>query len=317
MARDPSQWISDFGDTAALMLTVASPASPALELELRARGVRDAIERQRRGAESGRVERALLLSHLGLARAGRAAVHAVRRRCSGRGSGGTSVPLSIGSCSGLDFATTRSDAQIREFGRRFIERRLQVHDFHPDAWGPVLVRDPASTKDRLAEVATDRYSYRQLDDFTDLIQRTLQRVPVVAKVQRVAVLPEQIYMDYSHERLAAFDLQASKIKDVLSARNMTAPGGIVETGTKNVRIDATAEFKSLQEIGDVLIGASPKGVPVYLRDMVQISRGYQTPTRYLNYLTSRDDSADGAATARSRSPCRCDRASRSCTSARP
>src|SRR6185369_3040680 len=50
----PVTWISDFGDTAALMLTVASPAIPDVELDLRARGVRDAIEKQRAGNGSGR-----------------------------------------------------------------------------------------------------------------------------------------------------------------------------------------------------------------------------------------------------------------------
>ena len=69
---------------------------------------------------------------------------------------------------------------------------------------------------------------------------------------------------------------------------MTAPGGIVETETKNIRIDATGDFTTTQEIGDMLVGASPDGVPVHLRDLVDISRGYQTPPRYLNYLTSRD-----------------------------
>src|ERR1700751_5069008 len=51
----PVTWISDFGDTAALMLTVASPAIPDVELDLRARGVRDVIEKQREGNASGRV----------------------------------------------------------------------------------------------------------------------------------------------------------------------------------------------------------------------------------------------------------------------
>ena len=74
-------------------------------------------------------------------------------------------------------------------------------------------------------MASDRYSYRQLDDYTDLIQRTLQRLPIVAKVQRAGVLPEQIYLEYSAQRVASFGLQPSKIKDVLSARNITAPGG--------------------------------------------------------------------------------------------
>ena len=42
----------------------------------------------------------------------------------------------------------------------------------------------------LAAAPGDKYSYRQLDDFTDLIQRSLQRVPEVAKVQRVGVRRE-------------------------------------------------------------------------------------------------------------------------------
>src|SRR4030095_7414280 len=87
-------------------------------------------------------------------------------------------PLSVGSGSGLDFATPRSDAELRAYGQQFVDERLLAHDFHPDSWGPIIVRDPQSARERIAEVASDRYSYRQLDDFTDLMQRTLQRVPL-------------------------------------------------------------------------------------------------------------------------------------------
>ena len=83
-------------------------------------------------------------------------------------------------------------------------------------------------------------------------------------------------------------MQPGKIKDILAARNITAPGGQVQTQSRNVLIDPTGEFKSTKEIGNVLVATSATGVPVYLRDLVDISRGYQTPTRYLNYMTSRD-----------------------------
>ena len=287
----PIEWISDFGDTAALMLTVASPSVPRVELELRARGVHEAIEQARGGITSGRVSLLYCypasVSPALIERPFTIFAEQARRE----GVAQDIRSLSVGSCSGIDVATTKSDAELRAYAQQFVDTRLQVSDFHPDVWGPIVIRDPQATRDRLAEVASGRYSYRQLDDYTDLIQRTLQRVPLVAKVQRAGVLPEQIYLDYSHDRLAAFDLQVSKIKDVLSARNVTAPGGIVETQTKNVRIDATAEFKNTQEIGDVLVGASSSGVPVHLGDLVEISRGYETPKRYVNYLTSRD--ADG------------------------
>ncbi len=38
----------------------------------------------------------------------------------------------------------------------------------------------------------------------------------------------------------------------------------------------------------MLLASSPTGAPLYLRDLVDISRGYQTPTRYLNYMVSRE-----------------------------
>src|SRR6185369_12974779 len=50
----PITWISDFGDTAALMLTVASPPVPNIEVTLRAGGVREAIEKARQGHTDGR-----------------------------------------------------------------------------------------------------------------------------------------------------------------------------------------------------------------------------------------------------------------------
>jgi len=84
----------------------------------------------------------------------------------------------------------------RLYGQQFVQKRLQQCDFHPDTWGP--------HHHSRCTVASDRYSYRQLDDFTDLIQRSLQRVPPVAKVTRAGVLPEEIYLEYSQERLASY-----------------------------------------------------------------------------------------------------------------
>ena len=285
----PIQWISDFGDTAALMLTVASPSTPDLELELRARGVRAAIEKTRLAGETGRVS-LLYCYPSALAPASVARPFSMLAEAAQRAGMASEIrPLIAGNCTGLDFATHRTDQELRIFGKRFVEERLQEYDIHPDAWGPIVIWDPKTTKENISAVASDRYTYRQLDDFTDLIQRTLQRVPLVSKVERKGVLGEAFYLQYSQERLAAYDLQPYKIKDLLNARNVTAPGGVVETGSRNILIDPTAEFKNTQEIGNVLVATSQKGTPVYLRDLVDISRDYQTPRRYLNYMISKDE----------------------------
>ena len=284
----PITWISDFGDTAALMLTVGSPPVPPIEIELRARGVRQAIENSRQGDSKGRATVIYCYPPSVSSSVIEQPFRIFAEQAQRDGFAQNVAFLSVAGCAGIDFATQKSDEELRAYGREFVEKRLQEYEFHPDAWGPIIIRDPESTGQRIAEEASDRYSYRQLDDYTDLIQRTLQRLPIVAKVQRAGVLPEQIYLEYSPQRVASFGLQPSKIKDVLSARNVTAPGGILETQARNVRIDATSEFRNVQEIGNVLVGASSTGVPVYLRDLLNVSRAYQSPARYLNYMTYRD-----------------------------
>src|SRR6202012_1892568 len=124
----------------------------------------------------------------------------------------------------------------------------------------------------------------------DLIGRTVQGAPEVAKVERKGVLPEQIYLDYSQDRLASYGYTPSNLKDILGARNSTLPGGQLEVGPQSIMIDPSGKFTAPGQIGDVIIGSSSSAAqsPVYLRDLVDISRGYQSPPRYLNYLTWAD-----------------------------
>ena len=108
-------------------------------------------------------------------------------------------------------------------------------------------------------------------------------------MSRSGVLAEQIYLDYSQQRLAQYGYDPSKLKDVLGAQNITLPAGELEVGPKNLTINPSGLFGSAQDIGDVIIGVSSSNSPVYLRDLVDISRAYQSPPSFLNYLNWRDD----------------------------
>ena len=286
----PIQFNSDFGDTAALMLTVASPPSTDVDISLRARSIRSAIEKSRAAeplkARANRVSvvYAFPLSvSAALVRESFAAIMQVAaqskmisdvRYFEGNG------------FVGADLNTSLSDEELRTLRDRLMQEKLHRSEVHPDAWPAVLIRDPQETEAKLAAVAGDRYSYRDLDNYTDLIGRTLQGAPEVAKIERKGVLPEQIYLDYSQERLAEYGLTPSNLKDILGARNITLPGGTLEVGPKNINIDPSGKFTSADQIGNVIVGSSSSGQsPVYLRDLVDISRGYQSPATYLNYLT--------------------------------
>ena len=111
------------------------------------------------------------------------------------------------------------------------------------SWPALLIRDPEDTESKLAAVAGDQYSYRELDDFTDLIAGR-SGAPEVAKIDRKGVLPEQIYLDYSQQRLAEYGMKPANLKDILGARNITLPAGQLEVGPQNVLIDPSGKFQN-------------------------------------------------------------------------
>jgi multidrug efflux pump subunit AcrB len=290
----PIQFMKDFGDTAALMLTVASPKVTEVEVGLRSRSVQHAIEAARRDArgEFAAPRATLVMSfpqsmNLDVVRS---SVDLSTRWTRERGFARDIRVLEGPGFLGLDFWTRMTDAEIQEAADRFVRERLQASDFHPDHWDPVVVRDPSDTAAKLAGVAAAKYSYRQLDDFTDLIEKTIKTVPQVSKVTRTGLLQEQVYLMYSQERLASYGITPGALPQVLEARNITLPGGILESQGKNLAIDPSGEFKNEREIGDVLLGASESGLPFYLRDLVDITRGYESPARFVNYYTARDAS---------------------------
>ncbi len=290
----PIEFVKDFGDTAALMLTVASPKVDAVELSLRSRAIRAAIAAARDTvAPADRAARASLIvafpASLSTA-IGERHRDLVVRVLTDDGLIRNAVPLAGPGYVGADFTTAADDATLAAALQRVMVERLVPGEYHPDIWSPALIRDPATTEAALSSVAGDRYTYRELDLYTDLIKRTLQTVPQVSKVVRAGLLPEQIFLEYSQERLTTAGVPLTRLAEVLNARNISVPGGMLDIAGTSLLIDPSGEFKSAEEIGDVIVGTSPSGRPVYLRDGVEISRGYQTPPRYLNYYLSRDQS---------------------------
>jgi multidrug efflux pump subunit AcrB len=287
----PINFIKDFGDTAALMLTVASPKTDDEEIGLRAKSVQSAIETERaRTANPSDPSRFTLVFTVAGSvdpRMLRTPIEMFQAYVNEQGFASDLHIINGDRFIGFDGVSNKSDEELLAYTQQFVSEKLQSSEFHPDAWPPFVVRNPQETLAKLNAVAGDKYTYRQMDDFTDLIEKTLKTIPQVSKVQRNGNLDETVYLVYSQERLASYGIKPSNLENVLKGRNITTPGGQVNVQGKNVNLDPTGEFKSEREIGDVLVPAG-NGHTVYLRDLAHIVRSYETPARYLNYFNSRD-----------------------------
>jgi len=292
----PINFLKDYGDTAALMLTVASPKVSGVEIALRARELEKAINGARPRAKPG--PRVTLVFGFPISISSRLVDPAIDQFAKYAEKSGLARDVRLIEGPGfvaVDSATAGSDAQIIAFLDRFIRERLRASEVHPDVWDPVLIRDPAQTAAALAKNPGDRYSYREMDNFTKLIERTLlgvtvalDKTPIVTKVSRSGVLDEQIFLEYSQERLASYGGNVNKLPDILKARNISVPGGVLEVEGKEVTVEPSGEFKSEKEIGGVMMVATAQEVPVYLRDVVEVVRGYESPPRFLNFFNWRD-----------------------------
>lgn len=287
----PVQFNSGFSDTAALVLELVSPKESEVELSLRARDIRSAIKQLRTNAgydkDAGRVTLVVAfprkVNPQAVARTLDLFVsylqsHDPQRDVRPlRGAGFAAVDMTV--------ATDLDDAAIISQARTFLINRLGLHQFHPDAWPLVVIRDPVDTLQQITRAGGDKYSYRELDDMSELIVRNMLNVSQVSKASRSGVLPEQVSLGYSQEQLAAYALQPAQIQDALNARNIPFSGGATQIKGINLDIEPTGEFTSEEQIGSVMVTRDESGSPVYLRSLVDMQRGYQYPPRFLGYYS--------------------------------
>ncbi len=287
------QFQSDFGDTAALMLTVASPPVDDLEVEIRSRSVEDAIRSVRAATRPSQLQPVSIIYTfpLSLSETGMTQTAEGFRRVAERDGVLEQARLVAGrGFIGVDGVTKYDDKALGEYLEQYTSKNFQLSDIAPDVSARVIIRGLQETRSKLATAAGFKYTYAQLDLYTDFIGRALMGVPQTSRVDRRGVLPQAVYLTYSQERLASYGLQVTDLSRVLNARNITLPGGSIEAGARKIQIDPSGQFEDAASIGNVIVGMSNAGAPMYLRDLAQISRAYQSPPNYLNFYSWVDKS---------------------------
>jgi multidrug efflux pump len=291
----PINYQRDFGDTATLMLTVASPRSAGPEIDFRAVKVREAIESVRREAHGPRASLVFCLPPRETFRLARLGASQFVEYLKTLDASLDPRLVDGAGCIGVDMSGTRSDQEIATLFGNALRDRYPQNLWDPDTWPPFIVRDLADVRQKLASVAGEKYSYRELDEFTDIMEKALLATgrkdvdaPLVAKVTRSGVLSEKVYLLYSQERLSAHGFRPGSITSTLRDRNLTAGGGEFDADGKRVLVKPSGEFASEREIGDVSLGNTAYGTPLYLRDVADIIRSYENPPRFLNFHSWRD-----------------------------
>ncbi|HEU5236111.1 MAG TPA: efflux RND transporter permease subunit, partial [Pyrinomonadaceae bacterium] len=138
----PITFQSDFGDTAALMLTVASPKVDTIEIAARSNSVEAAIRKTRESRSQDRKGQPVtVVESFPQSISAREILDAGYLFQDQATSAGILQDSKIIQGSGFiafDGVSNKDDATIRAFIQRFISERLKRSELHPDAWDPAI-----------------------------------------------------------------------------------------------------------------------------------------------------------------------------------
>ena len=142
-----------------------------------------------------------------------------------------------------------------------------------DATPPVVQKfDNDSTPVLTVALSADR-SLRELTELADKTVRVqLERVGGVGEVRVVGGLDRAINVWIDAERLAAYQISISQIREALDRQNADVPGGNVNTGREELTLRTLGRYTDPRQFDDLVI-ANVNGAPVKLRDVGRVEDG--------------------------------------------
>jgi len=144
-----------------------------------------------------------------------------------------------------------------------------------DAKRPLILRyDP--TLDPIMRIGmTGPYPLDQLRLYAEeIVQRELEGEEGLAAVKVIGGLEEEYQVRISEDKLVSLNLDIQTINTRLAQNNVNLPGGRLEEGRIRYSIRTLNEFKSMQDIGSIVI-AQKNGVNVQLNDIAVIERSHK------------------------------------------
>ena len=153
--------------------------------------------------------------------------------------------------------------RVNTLGRRLPE----------DATPPVVQKFDNDSTPVLTIALTGDRSIRELTELGDKTARPmLERVAGVGEVRVVGGLDRAINVWIDADRLAAYQISISQIRQALERQNTDVPGGNVTTGKEELILRTLGRFTDPRQFGDLVI-ANVNGAPIRLRDVGRVEDG--------------------------------------------
>ena len=131
-----------------------------------------------------------------------------------------------------------------------------ITDLPPGAGEPEVSDDFGDVYGFLLAVTGDGFTYAELENYVDTIKKELSLVEGVSRVELWGQQSRCIYIDVQETQLSQLGITLEQIEDTLAQQNVVVDSGGVDLPIERLRIEQTGEFKSPQDIENLVLRGS-------------------------------------------------------------
>ena len=124
------------------------------------------------------------------------------------------------------------------------------------------------------EDPTGKHDLAQLRSIQDWYLRyQLQTVPGVAEVASIGGFVKQYQVVVDPNKLAAYNIPLSKVKQAIQMSNQDVGGGLFEQAETEFMVRGLGYIKNLADVQNIVVGADGQGTPVLIKDVALVRLG--------------------------------------------
>lgn len=185
----------------------------------------------------------------------------------------------VGEC--LIHVTIKDEVPAEDLPATWKLLRNRMHDVEPSlpkgTIGPMVDDTFGDTAIATIALCSDGFSMAEMRETAREIRERLNLMKGIQKIDMTGVQEERIYIEFSNAKLTQLGIDPNVIAKSIKQQNVLRPGGSLNINDVEIVVETSGWFKSIEEIGDILIPIAGTQGAIPLRDIATIRKAYVEP----------------------------------------
>jgi multidrug efflux pump subunit AcrB len=153
--------------------------------------------------------------------------------------------------------------------------------------GPFINDEFGLTAVATVALWSEGFSMAEMRPVARDIRDRLYELDGIRKVELWGVQEEQVFLKFSTTKLSQYGISIGEIVMTLVQQNVILPGGKIDAAGQDIIVEPSGNFKSLQDIENVLFEIPGTKKTIRLKDLLVVQRGYIDPPNDLAYFNGK------------------------------